>query len=74
MKLMQQPLIKPDGNKQQFQHELSALGKMEEALNALDQRKYDKAKEALSEGIERCPDRAATSSTGSNPYKFNSQR
>ena len=27
MKLMQQPLIKSDGNKQQFQHELNVLGK-----------------------------------------------
>ena len=52
MKLMQQPLIKSGGNKQQFQHELNVLGKMEEAFNALDQCKYDKGKEVLSEGIE----------------------
>ena len=42
MKLMQQLLIKSAGNKQQFQHELHALGKMEEAFNALDQRNYGK--------------------------------
>ena len=52
IKLMQEPLIKSDGNKQQFQHELNVLGKMEAAFSALDQHKYDKAKQALSEGIE----------------------
>ena len=45
-------MVKSDGNKQQFQHKLNVLGKMEGAFSALDQHKYDKAKQALSEGIE----------------------
>ena len=44
------PLLKSEGNKQQFEHEVKVLEKFEDALSSLEQRKYDRAKEALSEG------------------------
>ena len=36
---MEQPVLKSDGNKQQFQHELKVLEKLEDAKWALEQKK-----------------------------------
>ena len=40
------------GRRNKASRPLNVLGKKEEAFSALDQHKYDKAKQALSEGIE----------------------
>ena len=45
------PVLKSNGNKQQFQHELKVIEKLEDAKCALEQKKYEKAQDALSQGI-----------------------
>lgn len=52
LKLMDQQQIKSERNKQQFEHEVKVLEKLEEAASAFDQHKYDKARDALSQGME----------------------
>ena len=46
------PLIKSEGNKQQFDHETKVLEVLEESITSLDQQKYDKARDALSKGMD----------------------
>ena len=44
--------IKKAGNQQQFDHGVKVLGKFESAFDALAQRRIDKAKDALKEGMD----------------------
>ena len=44
--------IKKPGNQQQFDHSIKVLEKLESAIEALDQNRLDKAKDALQEGMD----------------------